>query len=304
MWTIAIILLVIALAIVGMNYFRWPLFNAAIRAQRAKAALTEKVARVDGHDVVYLDGGNGESLILIHGFGANKDNWTRIAPMLAPHFRLIILDLPGFGESTRDRAALYDADIQVARLKSFIDELDLGSVHLGGNSMGGYLAGLYAARYPTDVKSQWLLAPAGVAGAEPSEYFRYLERGENPLLIDNMADFKRLMDMCFSKRPYLPRAFLRCLCERNMQEREFNEKIFGEIFAEPRALETVLAGVDTKTQILWGEHDKILHPSGAGLLAKAINGAQSSIMQQMGHCPMLERPRETADLYLKFQGVI
>ncbi len=304
MWTVAIILLVTALAIVGMHYFRWPLFNAAIRAQRAKASLTERVARVDGHDVVYLEGGSGESLILLHGFGANKDNWTQIAPLLAPHFRLIIPDLPGFGESTRDPAARYDADTQVTRLKTFIDELGLGPVHLGGNSMGGYLAGLFAARYPAEVKSQWLLAPAGVAGAEPSEYFHYLERGENPLLIDNVSDFKRLMDMCFSKRPYVPKVFLRCLCERNMQEREFNKKIFGEIFAEPRALETELAGVDTKTQILWGEHDKILHPSGAGLLAKAIDGAQSCIMQKMGHCPMLERPRETADLYLKFQGVI
>ncbi len=304
MWTFAIILLVIALALVGIHQFRWPLFNAAIRAQRAKAALTEKTTRVDGHEVVYLEGGSGEPLILLHGFGANKDNWTQIAPLLAPHFHLIIPDLPGFGDSTRDRTARYDADTQVERLKSFIDELDLGPVHLGGNSMGGYLAALYAARYPVGVKSQWLLAPAGVAGAEPSEYFRYLERGENPLLVDDVTDFKRLMDMCFSKRPYVPKAFLRCLCERNMRERAFNEKIFDEIFAEPRALETELAGSDTKTQILWGDDDRILHSSGASVLAGAISGAQSSIMQQMGHCPMLERPRETADLYLKFQGVI
>jgi abhydrolase domain-containing protein 6 len=305
MWTFAIIVLVLALAVVGVHRFRWPLFNAAIRAQRAKAALTEKVARVDGHEVVYLDGGKGEPLVLLHGFGANKDNWTQIAPFLAPHFRLVIPDLPGFGDSTRDRAARYDADTQLARLKSFIDELELGPVHLGGNSMGGYLAALYAARYPASVKSQWLLAPAGVAGAEPSEYFRYLERGENPLLINNVSDFKRLMDLCFSKRPYVPNVFLRCLCERNMREREFNEKIFGEMFTEPPpALETELAGSDTKTQIVWGDNDRILHPSGASLLATVISGAQSSIMQQMGHCPMLERPRETADLYLKFQGVI
>ena len=124
MWTFAIIVLVLALAVVGVHRFRWPLFNAAIRAQRAKAGLTEKVVSVDGHDVVYLDGGSGDPLILLHGFGANKDNWTRIAPLLSPHFRLIIPDLPGFGDSTRDPKAHYDTDSLVARLKYFIDDLN------------------------------------------------------------------------------------------------------------------------------------------------------------------------------------
>jgi abhydrolase domain-containing protein 6 len=304
MTTIAIIVVLIVGTFLGVHFFRWPLFNAAVRAQRAKAGLTEKRIRIDGHELVYLDGGSGETLVLFHGFGANKDNWIQIAPLLAPHFRLIIPDLPGFGDSTRDPSARYDADSQLGRLKSFVDELGFGPMHLGGNSMGGYLAALYSARYPADVKSQWLLAPAGVEDAQSSDLFHYLERGENPLLISDVSDFKRLMGMCFTKVPYVPKAFQRCLCERNMREHDFNEKIFSEIFEVPPALEKELKACATKTQILWGDSDRILHVSGAALLAKLIEGAQSVVIPQMGHCPMLERPRETADLYLKFHGLI
>ena len=291
------------LAVAAMHVYRWPLFNLAIRAQRARVGIEVKTRSIDGHDMVYLDGGSGEPLVLLHGFGANKDNWLPIAALLTPHFRLIIPDLPGFGESSRDDDARYGADEQIARLRAFIVELGLGAVHIGGNSMGGYFAGLYAARYATEVKSAWLLAPAGVAAAEDSEYFRCLANNDNPLLVANMSDYRRLVAMCFTNVPYIPKVFQRCMCERASAEREFNDKIFTELFTDPIALEKELEGSDVKIQILWGADDRILHSSGARILANVISGAQMVVMKRMGHCPMLERPRETADLYLKFHGV-
>ncbi len=302
MTAIAIVVFLFIFGLTGMHLFRWPLFNAAVRAQRSKSGLSIKAIRLDGHEIIYLDGGTGEPLVLIHGFGANKDNWARISPILSRHFRLIILDLPGFGDSTRDEGAHYDVESQLARLRLFLQALGLNSVHLGGNSMGGYLAALYSARHPDGVKSQWLLAPAGVTTAKPSKFFNYLERGENPLLVGDPSGFRRLMGLCFNKIPYVPKPFQRCLCERNIRERGFNEKIFNEMFNDPLSLELELMGCVTKTQILWGDRDQILDVSGAEILSDIIKGAQSIVMKHMGHCPMLERPGETADLYLKFQN--
>ncbi|HCU91062.1 MAG TPA: alpha/beta hydrolase [Gammaproteobacteria bacterium] len=303
MIAIAIVVFLFIFGLAGMHLFRWPLFNAAVRVQRAKSGLSLKQVCIDGHEIAYLDGGKGETLVLIHGFGANKDNWARVSPMLSRHFRLIIIDLPGFGDSTRDEGARYDVESQLTRLRLFIQALGLNSVHLGGNSMGGYLSALYSARHPDGVRSQWLLAPAGVTTANPSKFFNYLERGENPLLVRDPSDFRRLIGLCFNKIPYVPNAFQRCLCERNIGEREFNEKIFNEMFDDPLSLELELKGCVTKTQILWGDKDQILDVSGAGILSEIIKGSQSIVMKHMGHCPMLERPDETANLYLKFQSL-
>jgi len=303
MWWIILLLGAVVAGSAAIKHYRWPLFRAAVKAQRAKANLVEKRVTAGGHDIVYLDGGAGEPLVLLHGFGANKDNWIQIAPLLAPHFRLIIPDLPGFGDSTRDPAQRYATDDQIERLRAFLEQLRLGPVHLGGNSMGGYLAGIYAARYSSDVKSLWLLAPAGVESAEKSDFFKLVDSGDNVLLVENPAEFKRLVDMCFTKTPWIPAAFRQCLLERNLAEHDFNTKVFAELFGNPLALEREMAACSVPTQILWGDDDRILHRSGADILGRILNRAETIVMNRMGHCPMLERPRETAGLYLKFQGM-
>ena len=123
--------------------------------ERRISGLTLKSARVDGFDLPYLEGGKGEVLVLIHGFGGDKDNFTRIARFLTPHYRVLIPDLPGFGDATRRLDAGYGMDEQTDRISVFLGQLGLDRVYLGGNSMGGFIASLYAARRrPSD--NGWL----------------------------------------------------------------------------------------------------------------------------------------------------
>lgn len=305
MWVIVGLLVLAAAAYAAATYFRWPLFKAAIGAQRGKAKLTEKRITVDDDTIVYLDGGDSDAapLVLLHGFGANKDNWIQIAPLLAPHFRLIIPDLAGFGDSSRDTSKSYSPEAQLARLRAFVRQLGIKSIHIGGNSLGGFLAGLYAARFADEVDSAWLLAPAGVEGAQDSEFFKLVENGDNALLVNDRSDFDRLIDMCFSVTPYVPKPFRACLFERSVEERDFNAKIFEDLVANPMVLENEMRDCSVKTQIVWGDEDRILHVSGAPLLASALTTVDTVVMPAMGHCPMLERPQESADLFLKFHGL-
>ena len=67
--------------------------------ERKAGDLEQKSVEVNGMNIQYLEGGSEEPLVLIHGFGANKDNWTRIGKFLTPHFHVIAPYLPGFGES-------------------------------------------------------------------------------------------------------------------------------------------------------------------------------------------------------------
>ena len=89
-------------------------------------------------------------MVLLHGFGGDKSAWVRVSRYLTPHFRMVAPDIPGFGESSQDPSAHYGIVEQVERIDAFVHSLGLGTVHLGGNSMGGAIAGVYAARHPDD----------------------------------------------------------------------------------------------------------------------------------------------------------
>ncbi len=303
MTTVLLALLAVLLTLVLLYYvapgllFRW-----ATAFGRRSAGLKLAQVEVDGHRIAYLHGGQGEALVLLHGFGANKDHWTLVARLLTPHFRVIVPDLPGFGDSSRHDAARYGVNEQLARIAAFAATLGLAEFHLGGNSMGGYLASLFAVRHTGQVKSLWLLAPAGVLSAEKSETLALLEAGDNPLVATDVAAFDRLAALCFCKQPYMPAQFKRPLLARAVAEAPFNSKIFSEMFSEPVALETSVAGLAVRSLVVWGDDDRVLHPSALNILRPLLADAEFILMRHMGHIPMIERPAETAMDFLRFHG--
>lgn len=292
----------LSLALLALYYLApGAVLHGAVAVARRAAHLRAATVTVDAHRVSYLEGGKGEALLLLHGFGANKDNWTPIAPYLARRFHLYVPDLPGFGDSSRIATADYGVEAQLERLRVFVDTLGLQRFHLGGNSMGGYLAALFAARHPERVASLWLLAPAGALGAAQSETLALIERGDNPLVTDTPEQFERLARLCFHRQPWLPAQFRRPLLARARREAGFNHKIFGEMFGDPVGLEDRIAGLATPTLVAWGDDDRVLHPSGLDIVGALLPASRRILMPAMGHVPMLERPAETAADYLRFR---
>ena len=277
-----------------------PFLRAALKLGRRAAGLGTFHTRVDEHDVVYADGGKGEPLLMLHGFGATLDNWALVAKFLTPHFRVVAPDLPGFGDSSRLARKRYTLDDQLARIEEFARSVGLSRFHLAGNSMGGYLAAHYAARHPEQVQSLWLLAPAGVMSAQESELQQMLARGENPLLVNNPADFGRIIDMCFVKAPYTPGAFMKALAKRSMASREFHAKVFEELFSTAAPFEEALPGLATPSLITWGDQDRLLHVSGAKILQGLLPNGVLDVMPGIGHIPMVEAPEASARAFLRF----
>lgn len=286
-------------------YFLFPgmMFRALVGVERGIAGLEQRRVQVGDWNIEYLEGGKGETLVLLHGFGANKDNWTRIGRYLTKHFRLIAPDLPGFGESTQRPDADYSIEAQAERVHAFCQALGLQSFHLGGNSMGGNISGAYAVRYQKTLKSLWLIAPGGVASAEPSEMYRLLKAGKpNPLVAQSAEDYDRILDFVFVKRPFIPRALKMRLAKEAMDHRALNQKIYRQIQESGQSvrMEALLEGLDVPTLIIWGAQDRVLHPSGAKILKSVMPRAEIVIMEDVGHVPMLEKPEETARAYLRF----
>lgn len=302
---------------VGAGVAVWHLFpsigyGVVVWGERARAGLYQASVELDGATIAYMEGGAGDPLLLLHGFAANKDHWTRVAEFLTPHYRIIAPDLPGFGDSDLADGGDYSIAVQARRIVGFADTLGLNEFHLGGSSMGGNVAGLVAASHPDRVQSLWLLAPLGVDGAQPSEIEQRLAAGEdNPLLIEREQQFGNMLGYLFVDRPWIPTPIKRHLARQAAARYHHYHWIHDQIRASgpggSRAatpLQPYLQGLDLPTLIVWGEDDRVLDVSGAAILAVTMPDAEVALMAGVGHLPMLEQPQPVATRYLQFRGDI
>lgn len=298
---LVIVLAVLCLGILAYHLLPGPIYKLSRAMERRSAGLTEKHLLVGDHHISYLEGGQGPNVLLVHGFSANKDHWTRFARYLTPAYRVVAVDLPGFGESSRIESESYTIVEQAERLDRIAEALGLASFHIAGNSMGGNISGHYAHRFPEKVLSLGLFNSAGIETCpERSELSVLLERGENPLLVSSPEDFDRVMAFVFVSPPWIPAPAKRYLANMAALHRSFDAKIFEEIRRPDQSLEPLLSEIRVPTLILWGDRDRLIHVSCARVLEQGIPDARTVIMEACGHAPMIERPEEAAGHYRSF----
>jgi pimeloyl-ACP methyl ester carboxylesterase len=274
----------------------------ALALERRMSGLTSKHATVDGMDMPYLEGGSGEVLLLIHGFAADKDNFTRVAKYLTPHYRVIIPDLPGFGSASRDPKASYGMADQVARIHSFMLQLGIPRFHLGGSSMGGFISAQFAVPYGHMVQSLWLLDPAGTLAAHSSALMLdYEKTGLNPLLVKRVEDFNETIRATTHKAPFLPRFVRVALGRRAVADFELHTRIMRQL-AESPLLEQTYQPIQTPALIVWGKEDRIMNPAGAEAFRQLFPNSKVILMDGIGHLPMAEAPQQTARDYLAYRA--
>jgi abhydrolase domain-containing protein 6 len=290
------------IAAFSVVYFFFPgkMFTVLASLERKRAGVQLKVIDAGGWRTPYLEGGKGETVLLIHGFGGDKDNFTRFARYLTPKYHVLSPDLPGFGENERRPAENYSYSQQLTRVIAFIDALKVDRFHVAGNSMGGHLAGLLAARLGKRVISATLIDNAGFHEPVLSEREKLIKKGINALVADSTEDFDRLMGFIFFKKPFIPGPIKKYFAERALLNRAFNEKIFGEIGPERYLLESRFAEMTTPTLVIWGDTDRVIDKSATEVMKKIRPRITVEIMKDMGHSPMIERPEDTAKLMLDF----
>jgi len=283
-------------------YYNFPetIYNHSIKNGRNKAGLILKEASALDHKIKYLESkAGGETIVLLHGFSANKDNWLSMAEF-TPGYHLIIPDIPGFGESTKSPSSSYDVISQVERLDKFFTAISLKKFFIAGNSMGGNISGIYAITYPAKIKGLVLLNNSGIISPVKSEVMQMFEKGENPLLMKENQDFYRMMGMLFVKEPFFPYPVKRMLAEKAVKSTEFNEKIFKDLIDKPAMFEKQFTKFTMPVLIIWGDKDRILDVSAVTILEKGIKNHSTKILKDCGHVPMMERPEETASYIKKF----
>lgn len=232
---------------------------------------------VDGRTISYLtlspaEDVDADPVVLVHGFGGDKNSWLFVQQPLSESRPVHALDLPGHGASTKD-VGDGSLDTLAGAVTGFLEALGIERAHLVGHSLGGAVIAAAARSSPGRVASLTLLSPAGYGGAPNAGYLRGFASAESrkqlkPLLGDLFADSgqvtRQLVDdlLKYKRLDGVPKAL---------------DTVLGTLLTadDGQAIDTpaLLEGVDVPVTVIWGAEDRILpKPDGPGTIDEVPGG--------------------------------
>ncbi|KAM7401648.1 hypothetical protein PAMP_016945 [Pampus punctatissimus] len=257
-------------------------------------------------------GGATPSVLLLHGFSATKDMWLPIIKHIPRNQHVVCVDMPGHEGTSRTGVEDYSIQGQVVRIHQFVQSigLDKRPFHLVGTSMGGNVAGVYAACYPAQLTSVTLMCPAGLVYPTETEFMIRLREMEKnlqeessiPLIPSTCQEMEDMLRLCCYTPPKLPRQVMRGLLDNRVPNNGFYREVFMEIVGEKsrHSLQEKLHLITTPMQVIWGKADKVVDVSGAAVLQATLTNCQVELLDNCGHSVALERPRKAAKFIMDF----
>jgi len=237
---------------------------------------------------------DGAPIILLHGFGGDRQTWLNIQTGLAPQKRSLAFDLPGHGEAL-DWPKIGHAGISAKAVSQSLEALDLKRVHLVGHSMGGAVAALVALRSPELVASLTLLAPGGFG---PEINHRLLRRYA---AATDAAEMEVLLEQFFGWEFKLPKFLAKTAAESRARpggaatlSAIADEIIDGSV--QKTLPRDEMAALPMPIKVLWGTQDRVLPTRQAHKLPGIV---ATHIFERVGHMVHLEIPKETVRLILQ-----
>jgi abhydrolase domain-containing protein 6 len=284
---------------------RRAIFDLLMAMERSAAGLKARTVNIGHYALSYLERpGPGETVVLVHGFSANKDNWARFVRFIPKAYRVIAIDMPGHGDSAKPGDKTYSVEFLTDAFARAVDALKLGRFHLAGNSMGGHIALLYASRNPGRVIDLCVLSPEGVYQGitQLSDLMVAMSQGKSPLTPTTTKDIDEFLDYGFHKRPFMPWPVKSVLADMAVESAPFVKKMFTDYNSNLQDVVPLLPGLATPVLVVWGDRDRIFHVSTSEVLARHLQNREVAIIKECGHVPMMERPGETARHYAGFMA--
>ena len=304
-------LLAFAIAILAIAVVAWKpylLVRAEFARQRVDAGLSQHTVEAAGHRWAVAESddapANAPIIVMIHGFTGSKENWYPLADRLRGRYRMLVPDLPGWGESERKEDADYGFVAQSERVADFIRKMSPNKpVVLLGHSMGGGIAALVAARHPQLVAKVGLLNAAGVRFKD-NQFGLDVLAGKNPFGVEDAASLRRYIDTVFHRqaaKPWIPWPASRGLIAMRKRDAAFEQAVLARI---GRSDEALLPGEEATrirqpALLLWCKQDVVIDSSALDLYAQRIPQGSKVLLDDCGHMSLMERPREVADAVVK-----
>lgn len=283
--------------------------NLILSKATVKAKYTTPISHFlnwKGNEIHYTDDGSGFPVLMIHGFGGSSHDFVYLDSLMNDKFRIIRVDLPGFGLS--DFPVLKEKNPDYNKMYTeffnyFLDTLHLDSMYVVGNSMGGMAAWDMAARQPGKVKKLVLLNSAGyemhkvIKVATEAFRFAWLEIFFQKGVPRSLVKFS--ITKCFANDSVITDEKTQLLAD--LWDREGSLDVFFKLATTTHFLDTTLIKqIQCPTLIMWGKEDKIVPVNHADRFHRDIKNSREVIYSPCGHVPMVERPSDVAKDIIQF----
>jgi len=257
-----------------------------------------KFIDIDGLKVHYRDEGRGPVLLCLHGIQSSLHTWDGWVKLLKNKYRIIRIDLPGWGFTGPSNFGYNEAKT-VKFLKKFIDAMGLKKINLAGNSYGGFLSWNFTRDYPAAVDKLILIDAGGYPLTPPLPVILLT----TPVIRDlsTLTPPPKFIVAAFVEEVYGTRSRVtQEVIDRyyDLMTYDGNRKESVKFMIEARRqLEIEPVGVNTikvPTLIMWGKNDRWIPLVVMERFKKDIPHARVIVYEGAGHIPMEEIPEATA----------
>lgn len=256
---------------------------------------------VGGRAMNVIEMGAGDDvLVFVHGLAGSWQNWLEQIPHFAPRYRVVAMDLPGFGHSQMP-AEQISIPGYGRWLDALLAELGIGRAALVGNSMGGFIAAELAIQFPHRVDRLALVSAAGLSleDRRDKQVLALARRAQNALAF--VTGWVAARSDTLTRRPRLRRALMEMVAYRAQdlpgpliaeQVRGSGKPGFIDAFDALLAysVRDRLGEISCPTLVVWGEKDMLVPVRSAWEFERLIPDARAIVWPETGHVAMLERP--------------
>jgi pimeloyl-ACP methyl ester carboxylesterase len=273
----------------------------------AEAGLQPRFETVDGVRLRYVRAGAGPAVVLFHGLASSIVTWRDVMPALARDHDVVAVDLPGFGGS-EVRVGL-PPSAYPGLVAGLMDRLGLARASLVGNSLGGGVAVVMAARHPERVDRLVLIDSVGYNLASADRPWLLRVAGRAPMA--------RLVEALPLRRPLVTLALRQAFHDDRLVTRERIDEYVAPLLrpgavaaaqallasGDDLGLPGLVARVRVPTLVVWGSEDAWVPVEHAERFLADIPGSRKAVIEGCGHLPQEERPHEVRRLLEEFLPV-
>jgi pimeloyl-ACP methyl ester carboxylesterase len=256
-------------------------------------------------ELYYEIHGAGKPLVLISGLGYPLWQWHRMVPFLAEYFQVITFDNRGVGQSDKP-AGPYTAQMLAADTAGLLDALGIERAVIMGHSMGGFIAQAMALDFPSKVE-KLILCSTNFGGPHHIPVTAEAMKVLSDMSSDALTRFKNGLAVSSApgwaeKNPEMIAEWIKWRVANPIEPAPYQAQmaIGLGLIPEAAAFETKLPRLSVPTLILFGEHDKVVPPANASLLAEKIAGSKIVIFPDAGHFFPIEIAEAASRVVIEF----